>query len=69
MVNGTVRAQARVPSLCARGLVVEIFVRGILEMCARECFSLCAEDLPRSCHPFQIGIEIVEPTKAGALEP
>ena len=35
----------------------EIFVRGLFPLCtrAREHFRLCAEYIPRFCHPFQSG--------------
>ena len=43
------------PYLCARDGYADEIVRELSGFCAcaRENLCLCAEDLPRSCHPFQ----------------
>ena len=47
------------PYLCARDGYADEIMRELSGFCAcaREDLYLCAEDLPRSCHPFQTGLE------------
>ena len=45
------------PYLCARDGYADEIMRELSGFCAcaRENLCLCAEDLPRSCHPFHTG--------------